>query len=668
MKKVILIIITLLITSAIFLSSAADGDSQEVRILMISSYSPSFMTFFDQIFGVKSLLEDINYVLDVEFMDSKRFYTEENFKNFTQNLEYKLKNSLPYDIIVTADDNAINFVMENKDTYFINTPILFLGVNNKENAKKYAEDDYVTGVIEEPSIKDTIELALDLLPKARKVYAIVDSTPSGQGDLTTFLEQAKYFEQLEFEVIDTSYLSFNAFDQTLQRIEKDDIVLLLSLYVDKNEVRISFKEGLEHILDHINTPVFHPYQHGIGEGLIGGKVISHYEQGRYISQMILNLVNGQDIATLKLINESPNKSIIDYKILQAFNLNKDALPTNVELINYSPTLLEEYGLFILTFLMIIVIELIIIISLILNIKKRHHIEKELLEKNKEIYQKNEAIQIFNKTLEDKVTERTTELELAMDHLKNAQDRLVKKETLLSFSKLSNKINHMINTPLGIAFTDTTYMIKSLKDLENHIKSERVSKSTLSNLIAESQDCIENIQSSIRKSIMTLEEMKRFSTYNKTDYALVYDSTKLLTHNLKQNSKFDNVKLQFEYQNIIKIHMHEMILNRILYSLVENAVDFNPDKDLTITILFLKEADQVKIIIEDDGKGIPKDEQDKIFQPYYSTSPHKIGMGLFIIETIIYETYQGKFYLDPTYEKGCRFVITMDASEEFHHID
>ncbi len=51
----------------------ASGDRGN-RVLFISSYSPSFQTFFQQVDGIRSELDDMEITLDIEFMDSKRFF------------------------------------------------------------------------------------------------------------------------------------------------------------------------------------------------------------------------------------------------------------------------------------------------------------------------------------------------------------------------------------------------------------------------------------------------------------------------------------------------------------------------------------------------------------------------------------------------------------------
>jgi len=109
------------------------------RVLYISSYSPSFRTFSDQVDGIRSQFYENDIQLEIEFMDTKRFFTEEHLANFQESLEYKLDNTAPYDAVITADDNATRFIFENKDTLFNNIPMVFLGVNDISYATEIGE-------------------------------------------------------------------------------------------------------------------------------------------------------------------------------------------------------------------------------------------------------------------------------------------------------------------------------------------------------------------------------------------------------------------------------------------------------------------------------------------------------------------------------------------------
>jgi len=289
----ILILVIFFITPYSYESNASNENNEpKKRVLLVSSYSPSFETFFIQIEGINSQFEGENIELDVEFMDSKQFYTDENITNFYTSLKYKIQNINTYDAIIVADDNALNFIIKYQDELFKEIPIVFLGINNLENAIKGSENPYITGTIEAASIKETIEIASKLNSGATNVIAITDNTNSGQGDLITYYLEENKFNNLTFRGLDLSNLDFDEFASKLQEIDEDDIVLLLSVFSDKNNNKVSFDEGLEIVLDNCSQPIYHPYYQGLGDGVIGGKVISHYEQGSLAASIVNDIFRG----------------------------------------------------------------------------------------------------------------------------------------------------------------------------------------------------------------------------------------------------------------------------------------------------------------------------------------------------------------------------------------
>ncbi len=60
------------------------------KVLFINSYHPGFPTFFEQVNGLKDAFAGKNILLDVEFMDTKRFPEQASIRNFRQTLSRKL--------------------------------------------------------------------------------------------------------------------------------------------------------------------------------------------------------------------------------------------------------------------------------------------------------------------------------------------------------------------------------------------------------------------------------------------------------------------------------------------------------------------------------------------------------------------------------------------------
>ncbi|OIQ49375.1 Autoinducer 2 sensor kinase/phosphatase LuxQ [Pseudodesulfovibrio hydrargyri] len=304
------------------------------QVLLISSYHPGFPTFFRQIEGIESVLEPAGVDLDVEYMDSKRFNSPEDVRDFRHMLADKLARLPRYDLILTADDNALRFALDNRGILFPDTPVVFFGVNDQPLAHSMNDDDRVTGVIEAVSMEETLRAAFTLQPGLRTVYALVDGTTSARADLLTYLSMRSAFPDRNLAVLSLTDLTWAGLAERTRALGPADAILLLSAYRDAAGATVSFDEGLKRILTNTRVPVYDLWEHGLNLGAIGGKIISHFEQGRMAARMGLAILGGTPVRHLPVIegNEA-NRYIFDYRVLARFGIDPDALPEGSRVLN-----------------------------------------------------------------------------------------------------------------------------------------------------------------------------------------------------------------------------------------------------------------------------------------------------------------------------------------------
>lgn len=368
------------------------------RVLLISSYSPSFESFFQQIEGIKSQFDEDNIVLDVEFMDSKRLYTKENMDNFHRTLRYKLSKFEKYDAVLVADDNALEYVLTHQEDEFNEIPIVFFGINDFKKAIETSKNPFITGIIEEPSLAETIEVANKINKKAKRVLAITDNTNSGQATLKTFYHIKNKFPKLEFGTLDLSKMNYEEFGKKLRKTDEEDILILLSVYRDKDNFNTTLTEGIEFISRNCDQPIFHPYENGLGKGVVGGKVISMFEQGSKAASILKEVFKGRDISTIKLVSKSPNKYKFDKLALDRFKINENLLPEGSIIINKEVSFFEQYFWYIVATCIVLIMQTALILFLQINITRRKKSEIELLDNREELMVINEELVATNEEL------------------------------------------------------------------------------------------------------------------------------------------------------------------------------------------------------------------------------------------------------------------------------
>jgi PAS domain S-box-containing protein len=365
------------------LISIASYGSERKRVLFISSYNSSFPSFFHQLNGIKSELDSLPIDIDIEFMDSKRFPDNTTKKLFIESLVNKLSIKNNYEVIMAADDNALDFVIEYQDSLFKELPIIFLGINNKQRALIQDENPHITGVIEEISMQETIEGMVKLFPNSKKLYVIVDRTNSSRKDLVKFKTAIKTLKNAEYEIIDLKQLTFKQYKDILITIPISDPVLLISAYSDKTGHTVNFDEIMEVLNNNLKAPLFHLWYHGMGKGVLGGKLVSHYEQGKNAAIYVKKILSGTAVRRLSPLTESPNTFVFDFNRLKEFNISKKQLPDGSIIFN-EPTGFYKENKFIIHTVGIVFLFLLALLFLqFKNSKKRKIILDALLQKNKD---------------------------------------------------------------------------------------------------------------------------------------------------------------------------------------------------------------------------------------------------------------------------------------------
>lgn len=116
----------------------------------------------------------------------------------------------------------------------------------------------------------------------------------------------------------------------------------------------------------------------------------------------------------------------------------------------------------------------------------------------------------------------------------------------------------------------------------------------------------------------------------------------------------NVRIDINCSDI-DIYGDRPQLKRVFINLVNNSLEAMDNEEGLITISAVENHDKLRIIYEDSGKGIPQEDLNRIFIPYFSKKPDGTGLGLAIVKKII-EVHNGSVSVESEYGKFTRFTM------------
>jgi two-component system, NtrC family, sensor histidine kinase AtoS len=193
-----------------------------------------------------------------------------------------------------------------------------------------------------------------------------------------------------------------------------------------------------------------------------------------------------------------------------------------------------------------------------------------------------------------------------------------------------------------------------------------------------QFCLDNLDldSSVQEKIQTILENSR-KAQDLTRQFLDYTKTSLLDFKpIKLNqfllaiwkmSKMESAPSQVSFETRLDKHLPEIMasrenLERVFLNLFMNAIHAVSKKGKVILeTRLLSSRDKVEIKIIDNGKGISKEQQERIFEPFYTTKENGTGLGLSICQSIIHQ-HKGTIAIESQVGKGTTVTVLLPVSQ------
>ena len=250
---------------------------------------------------------------------------------------------------------------------------------------------------------------------------------------------------------------------------------------------------------------------------------------------------------------------------------------------------------------------------------------------------NELINIKN-NLEQIVEDRTNKLKSANEKIEN----IINQKTNLFIN-----LAHETKTPLTLIsnYLDE-YLKKNRNTNELHIVKHNIDKLK--------RDMI---------NFLDTEKLERKQTFFNHDQ--IINISKLLEMKVKlflEAAKKKKINIKSDIEKNVYIKIDPFAADRIINNIIDNAIKYTMNSGI-IKIFLKSNNDKIFFIVEDNGIGISKDQQENIFKSYHQISFEKrniqgIGMGLSIVKNIL-DSINSTININSDLHKGSKFTITFD---------
>lgn len=239
---------------------------------------------------------------------------------------------------------------------------------------------------------------------------------------------------------------------------------------------------------------------------------------------------------------------------------------------------------------------------------------------------------------EKIKER---FDMMMETINSNQKQIVQSERKAAIGELAAGISHELNNPIGIILGFSEILLKRKV-------AGRGSNEMIRDIHNEALRC-KNLLGELLDFARIGEPLHE--TINVKD--LINKTIQLFTG----QEKYSGIDFRISYpRQGVRIPADRMQIKQVLMNILLNACDAICGKG-TVTVTLSATSEQIEIRIGDSGPGISGEIRDRIFNPFFTTKPKGIGLGLAICSDLV-RKHNGAIDLSRSPEGGAEFIITL----------
>jgi PAS domain S-box-containing protein len=309
-----------------------------------------------------------------EFLDLSQFPDESYIHGFLNLLQIKYGRQ-KIDLLIPLGDLAFSFLKTHGNALFPGSPMVFCAVA-KQQVEALKPPPNCTGVVAWVDVQGTLAAATKLQPEARRV-AVVGGTSKTDRAFQQIAREALRPYEGQLEVTFLTDLPLAEVLQRLSSLPSQTLVIYLSILRDSTGQAFVPWEVPGRVAQAANAPVYGLWENLLGQGIVGGHLMSFKEQGRLAGEMGRRVLNGEKPEDIPVVWQGANFYEFDWRQLKRWGLKERDLPPGSLVRFKEPSLWESYKREIVGTATAFCLLSLLTIGLLINLARRRRVERFL---------------------------------------------------------------------------------------------------------------------------------------------------------------------------------------------------------------------------------------------------------------------------------------------------
>jgi signal transduction histidine kinase len=289
--------------------------------------------------------------------------------------------------------------------------------------------------------------------------------------------------------------------------------------------------------------------------------------------------------------------------------------------------------------------------------------------------KEQSLREINATLEQRVSQRTAELEASnaklthtVTELSNAQKHLVQTEKMAALGGLVAGVAHEINTPVGISVTAASHLGEELRILNRRFQAGILTRADMETFAATASESSALILANLQRAAELIRSFKQVAVDQSGGHRRKFnlkDYLQEVVRSLSPQYKRTSFEISLSCPDPLFLFSDPGDFSQIITNLVMNSLihGFEGLEAGHIDIEVSEQGADLLLRYSDDGRGIAPENLPHIFDPFYTTKRGHggSGLGLHVIYNIVTQGLGGSITCSSTPGHGAVFEVRIPKS-------
>jgi PAS domain S-box-containing protein len=280
------------------------------------------------------------------------------------------------DLVIVVGPSALDWLI--KQRFLADVPVITCYVARRLVEAARLERPELTGGVPPQNAPATLELMLRMFPATRRIHVVLGSSDYEREQAVQGQRIFKSFEdrvQLDY----LNDLTLPAIESRLAALPDEDLVLFGSMMRDASGQDFDTNQALTRISAASRRPVFGVVAEDLGDGILGGVLLSMELSGKVAAEVGARVLAGERASAIPLTRDAGAAPMFDWRQLQRFAVRERELPAGHVIKFRQPSVWELHKREISAGVGVIIVETLLVAGLIIQLRRRRRFERALEE-------------------------------------------------------------------------------------------------------------------------------------------------------------------------------------------------------------------------------------------------------------------------------------------------